>query len=553
MAGSDVAGVRALFESVRYLWRGTRWRRGRERWVPAGVAGSLVGSDGLRSVAEVRAGLVDAVRGTSLSDVQLLVLSEFFGLESYPADLSGGSSSLVGAVPTRRPGVVGVASRSSVAALIDEAVEMVAGVYSPEAAGADVALVPELDPIDRWWLVEPPAAGRRLDSGERARLLESGFVGAFDLVDRAGAARSINDALWRWGHRHLAPDFGARVEGGVRFEHRHAAFAALAVSLWELTSDGEVLDRVLDSSGVVGWVGPAPVAHAARAAEHPRRDEVLSEVTGDELVVLCGEVFERRDGGRAADLVTDVVVSGRHRELLDADAATTVVWALGRGLASVGAWRVVELARWYWLGEPLDLTAVSLVAWSAHVASLHLHDGLAWRLCALADRSGRELHGAGSASDRQLQLVRFQVDLIRSGCRMREGDRFEQADRFDRAGAALRQSVQLVESAQQAWNESREGRVDPTAGLALMLRRMEILFLAGRLRHRGHPVDGISGEFTKVRALSAEVRRILDEFGDDEDDDDRIIGERLDLLDAALAGEPGAELDDSPPPLSPDG
>lgn len=541
------ASARCLLDALRYLWRGTRWRTGQERIVPADIAGYLIEADGTqRSIGEFGSELGRVAQESELDDTELLVLTEFFGLNGFPAGLSTGRDALVGMVAM--PSSPKPAGRSTVAKLLDRAVAKFAMTLAPRPFPRDVILRPEPDPATRRWVLAPPALGRQLRASELADLLEAALYAAFDLIERSEMFGQVNAALHEWGQKHLGLNQPIGPIPKLRPEHRHAANAVLAVTLWEIAHSKPQVNRALAGEPILGWVGVPRISTGGRLAIHPKYGPMMSGLDADELVLLTGEVMEGRDStGRAADLVMDEVLAGRHRQLFDADTRNTVLRALGRGLAAAGSWRTIELARWYGEYEPLSLTTVSLVAWSAHVASLHRHDTLAWRLTSLAERLAGVLHKQGQASPRHLAQVTYQVELIRSGCRVREADRWRGAENVRQATRGVIEATQRLQLTQTAAGQlGQHGHL--SRSITIQLRLIEILLVTARLRDSGHPVDGFENERSNALRLAREIdRRLSSSPADIDDDDFAILRRRLDLLLAALHADAHLDVDDSPP------
>ena len=535
--GSNLCGV------VRYLCRGTRWRSSKRREIPLTIAGHISDGETQFSIAQIQSKLVDSISRVGLSGSEHLAVSEYYGLLQYPLNLSSGDSLLVGSLATASGKVAG---RSSVAALLKSASAKLDEVLNPKPLSSSWMLVPEVDPLERDWLeVLPP---RSLSSVERSRLLSAALVGAQDFVYRADNAEFIRAGLQEWAVKHHVPfsELARSLGGGVspRFEHRRAAFAALAVSLWEILHDGAALDRATSarSSGLV--LVSAPVL-SGRVAEQSKHGVVSSGgMDGDELVLLAGDVFEGKAlDERTASAVLDEFYARRHEALLSEDNATTLVWAFGRGLAASESWKIVSLARWYSHTYDPDLTTASLLSWAGHVASLHLYDDLAWRLVAVAERTATELAKAGVASERRMHLIRFQVELVRSGCRLREADRLIESDELERAQPILIQAMKHLASAQVGWQSAGTGEDGALVkrhvleGMSLDLRAMEIVFLAARMRRLGSPVSGFDDELPQLQERLTAARGTFDANRRPDDPDDDVLEQRIELLESVVAEE----------------
>jgi hypothetical protein len=539
--------ARVLLDAVRYLWRGSRRRT---TTVPATTVDYVFDGDGQRSLGEIRSLVHLQIIRAELKSSDLLAASEYFGLCGFPVDLVGSSTSLVGMMP-RRLGR-GPAGRSTASTILNRAVEKIAATMEPRPGPAGLIARPDVDPLQRPEFVQRLPA----DVVERSSVLSVIHRLACDFVAQSSSAPQIRAALGAWAETNVVSFSAAPILGSakVRAEHRNAARAALSVAMFEILADENLLAAAADPvRSPLVWAD-LTVPSVIRGAEHPKYGFLSGELTADELVLMAGEVFDRRDpDGKIAAAVLDHLHAGRHRELFDDDVAKTVVWALGRGLASTGSWRVIELARWYSANEGEDLTTVSLLAWSAHVASLHRHDTLTWQYASAAERLLDELHNSTGVAPRHRDLVVFQIELIRSGCRLREADRMAESGDPAGAGSLLREAHSRLEQARLAWQAAQTSKPSvasdpsPTGGLALALRMAEIYFVAGRMRQRDQPVDGFDREFSVCRRFIEDARSLLETHRRDGDDDDVVLAERLDLLEAALSQEPGSGLDDSPP------
>src|ERR1700722_628496 len=100
----DAVAAEALFDSLRAAMRGTD----AAGQVPAIVGGYLIADAGeaaegdrRRPIGQLRRLLSDAALSADMTDGQRWVLTSFYGLDAYPADIDAGgqSASLVGRVP----------------------------------------------------------------------------------------------------------------------------------------------------------------------------------------------------------------------------------------------------------------------------------------------------------------------------------------------------------------------------------------------------------------------------------------------------------------------
>lgn len=527
---------------LRSLLRGTR----RARLEPDHRIASLFFDEAgdQRSAAEVAAVLRRALTELPPSRGMQVVAGEYFGLSGFPLDLTGERGLVVRLAATTGSRRDRHVSRSKASALVAETADRLEEQLL-ERPGHPQQLQPEEEPSGQLWVLAPPAIGRALTQSETARLLAAASECACDLVCRADWAPELFEAIYRWSERHTGqqrPDGAHRVE--IRQEHRNAANAMLALSLWEIVHSKEQLDVVLADGPALGWFGLLPEGTGGRYAEHSKWGPMSSALDANEFVLLADDVLERRDeDGRSIDLLMDLLRAGRHQDLLSVDARETVLWALGYGLAAQGSWRVVEFARWYAVHEPRSLTTASLLSWAAHVASLHHHDGMAWRLCGSAERV---LSSLSDVPEGKLSGLRWQISLVRSGCRVREADALAAGKQLSNATTALSESVlqlRMAETASQHFNASTSLSKRVTNDL----RRAEILLVAARLRSAGRPLAGLSDELRQATQIVQTAEAIVSRAADAEfDDGDRAIFEaRVDALKAALHALVRG-LDDSP-------
>ncbi len=476
-------------------------------------------------------------------DVEV-VAAEYFGLSGFPLDLTGERGLVVRLATAAGSQSVRHVSRSKASALVAETADCLEE-QLVERPGQPQQLQPEAEPSNRPWVLTPPAMDRALTQPETVQLLSAASECACDLVCRSDWAPHLFEAIYRWSERYAdqrRPDGVLRVE--IRQEHRNAANAMLALSLWEIVHSKEQIDAVLAGGPVLGWFGLLPEGTGGRYAEHSKWGPMSSALDANEFVLLADDVLERRDeDGRTIDLLMDLLRAGRHRELLSAHDRETVLWALGYGLAAQGSWRVVEFARWYAVHEPRSLTTVSLLSWAAHVASLHYHDGMAWRLCGSAERV---LSSLRDVPEDKLSGLRWQISLVRSGCRVREADALAAGAQFPRAITALSESVLQLRAAETA-SQHFSASASLSKRVTNDLRRAEILLVAARLRNAGRPLAGFSDELRQATRIVQTAAAIVSQAAESEfDDGDRAIFEaRVGLLKAALHALVRG-LDDSP-------
>ena len=547
---SHVDALMRMLEDLRILRRllvGARVR-------PPQSGRSVTGLEQVRfrasSTAHLRQTLATHVESVDLTPSEFLAVSNFYGLYSYPCDLAAGHSPLVGSIPTAHGRVAG---RSTVATLVKSGTEKIEeALPAPPHDSEPLIFRPEVDPVaDRGWL-EPDHLGFELSPTERIYVVEASMLAALDLIDRSSSSRDLSAALRNWVASHGVEPGPPDPLVKPRYEHRRSAFACATIALHGILSDPELLRRCASGDVAAGWLGlPVPPDIRGRVADETKYGPMQSgELEWDDLVLLAGEVFEGRDDqGRAAAVLMDELRSGRYAQELSEDDARTVIFAFGRGLAAKGSWQSVELARWMEAELPNTLTTTNLIAFASHVASLHLQDDLAWRFAAAAERQVDRLARSGDATPRQKAIVELQVSLIRSGCCLRESDRWCEAEEYGRAADRLTEGLSHLERARNSHQLTQDENSSGLSGFEIRLRALELLFMAMRLRNRGHPVDGFTDEADQLQTALAEARSFFEANRRDDDADDDVLEARLNLLEAATDNELreiSRELDDSP-------
>jgi hypothetical protein len=94
--GISPSDTQGLLDALRYLWRGTRWSKGKERFIGADAAGYVFTSLGvMRPFGEIHEAIVLAYQRADLRPIERLVVSEYFGLVAFPTDLTSGPSPLL--------------------------------------------------------------------------------------------------------------------------------------------------------------------------------------------------------------------------------------------------------------------------------------------------------------------------------------------------------------------------------------------------------------------------------------------------------------------------
>lgn len=527
----DVSDAQGLLDAVRYLWRGTRWTKGRERFVGKAVAGYVFGDQGeVRPFGEIHGSVVDAYRRADMEPIERLVVGEYFGLVAFPTDLTGGPAPLVGRVRTSTGRQGKVASRSAVAAARMSGVAAIAGALGPAPLERSMALAPIGDPLDDASLRRHLGLGDDLDLD----LLEACLFAAYDLTDRAARADEVRRALDSWKRKWIS-GASTQTERLVSFGARHAAFAALHVALWNsgTRNDSEPVEMRVP---VVLW--------PATAIDRPRAGRVIvterwgvidqADLTADDLVCLCGLVFNGDDvDGSVADFVIPILALPHTASPLTRRAYGLVVWSVVRHLASRGDWRAMELIMAIAAADRLTADLPQFLAWAAHVASLFDHVALAWRLANQADR----------LIDRQPASapVRRTVLQVRSGILVRSADSLLDRDP-ERGLSDLRQSMRYIHEA------NLSAQASPTAGsifthVPVELRLLEAYMVAYRFRSHGfEPRIGHEPSLGSIAAAVATVRDKITDHVAEDDDDLTVLMARVQRLESAIAA---AELDDS--------
>lgn len=377
--GAAEATVRLVLECLRYLQRGTRFRTSGPRLIPSHVAGHVFDEQGRqRSTGQLRQLMQRTVAASNLTKREELVVSEFFGLWSYPADLAS------------KRGVAAFAGigRTVAEEAIDSALSKIAHNLEPSHLdnGEQLALQTEADPFLAL------AESERFDGlgdADQLAVKRAAIQHAFDLTERAPNARNLQAAIRTLAVRHHIQEFTTEIERHlVRQEHRNAAYAACSIALHELLSE-ESLSAVENGNLETLLLSTRRLLVPGRHVDHPKYGQLsAADLDDDLLVIVFGKVFNRDDpDGLYADLSMEVLLSGQARGLLDHDTFDTAVYALVRGLASQSDWRVIDLADWYAANHPLTWNTVLFTGWAAHVASNQQYDQLAWRLTRTAEWS----------------------------------------------------------------------------------------------------------------------------------------------------------------------
>jgi hypothetical protein len=508
-------------EAIRYLWKGTRWRTGQQRFVAARVGGYVLDGDEPRAFGAIVDDVRVLVAAASLDPIRHLCLAEFYGLEGYPSDLIGGLDPLVGRVPN--PTRAGLAGRTTVTRLREEAVASVADGLAPRPCGGDVPVSLLASAIEKpGWL---SATGH-----EDTDLLEAVFHRALDLIDRSPSAPQVRMALWHWADRflrQLAPPAGTALR--LMPEHRRMAHAALDVAAAQVRDTGTGRSRRVPTNP-----STIPVASPARVLDSRHGLVVQDDLSADELVLLVGDVFEGDDAdGTIADFVIPVLV-GDLPAGVDRATQRLLTWIIVRHLASRSDWRAVELASVAANVEPDDGDAAALLVYAAHVASLHRHHALARRLLGAGERLV-----AGRPAD-QVTAVLLQARQVASGIAVRTADALLGNGRVEPA----RQELERARRLHEHWRQLRPEAPSPIMAITDRLRAAEILFVAERLRRAGRPLLSLpSDPLTPARRFLDQASRDLAGV-DPSDDDATVLEGRVTLLDAALTA---LQVDDSPP------
>lgn len=504
-------------ELLRHRLRGTRARSLTEAGHSAPSSGQLWSL------------LNAALSNSGIPQFDASVVRAFYGLSGYPADLTSSSSiGLVGDIG--QSGSATPMSRSSLSARRKLAKELTISSL-PQEFQRDFETNAEPDPMmDRE--LHRMFAKFRLDEDDVSKVLGAAMYSAFDWVDEARSAAALQSALAAWGHKNDTSIGITKSRVSYRQEHRNAAKAVMSICLWRIVSDNELLETCRTGTPAAVWLALPDLASelplVAELASGARVDRDMDPV---DLLKLVGDVHHQRDSsGRLAALATDMFRSGRARDLLGADEGPTI-WMLGYGLGGSGSWAVVELARWYACERPLDWRTISLLSWSAHVASLHLHDSLAWQMTTLAKRWAEDIHGDDG---RRFQLKMFNIELIRAGCRVREADRLA-AHAPVRAAESLQRANQCLSLARDALVIANPDGTDAEVSLPLGLRRIEILVVAADLRELGRPVEGLNNERRRARRLLDQAWVTFEERAGVDEGNDAMYEQRLRRLEEHLS------------------
>jgi len=525
--------AQGLLEALRYLWRGTRWSGGKERYVGRDVAGYLFTPQGaMRPFGQIHEAVVLAYRRADLQPIERLVVSEYFGLVAFPTDLANGPNPLLGRVRTSTSRQSDFASRSAIAAARNSGVTAIARVLEPTRTNSPMPLAPIGDPL------HDEALRRRLgmEEGLNIMVLEGCLYAAYDLTDRAAKNEEIRRALDAWKAQWIT-DTRVPAESHVSFAARHAAFAALHVALWSSGTPGARTRTEEAPAPVVVWPPTAIDSPKAGRVIETERWGVIdqADLTAADLVCLCGLIFNDEDEtGSAVDFVIPILAHPDVAPPINRRTYELLVWAVIRYLASRGDWRAMELVMAVAASERRPTDIALFLAWAAHVASMFHHEALAWRLANQADR----LIDQRPEQRRTTGRIVLQV---RSGICVRAADVLLDFDP-KRGAAELRRSMHYIQQARLL------GRTSPRAGavtveLPVDLRLVEVLLVAHRYRSRGNETgigEAVSVEFIKA-AISDAKRKVAGDI-DPNDDDFTVLMARIKLLEDAIAV---AELDDS--------
>lgn len=525
--------AQSLLDAIRYLWRGTRWAKGKERYVEEAVAGYIHQSDGtMRPFGELHQAVVDAYLRADLDPISRLVISEYYGLVAFPSDLASGPNPLLGRVRTSTNRQSAVASRSAISAARKSGVEAMAAALTPRPLGLAAPLVPLGDPLED----ERLRKRLDLDGDPDEALLEACVYAAFDLTDRSSMGEEIRRAVEDWKRRWLGGPEPA-VKLSVPFAAQRAAFAALHLALWDLGPLAARRDSRDPPAPIVLWPPSAIDSPKPGRVIATERWGVIDQVdlTREDLICLVGLVFNDQDpDGAAADFVIPILAHPEAAPPVNKRTYDLLVWGVIRFLASRGDWRAMELVMALATSTRRPANTPLYLAWAAHVASMFHHDALAWRLTNQADR----------LIDRRPELKHTTgriVLQVRSGISARAADALLDVN-AERGAAELRRSLHFAQQARDMGKLSaRTGSVP--VEVPVDLRGLEVLLVAHRYRSRGHEPgmgDPVSLDF--IRSKLAEVKAKVEAAADLDDDDSTILMARIAGLEQAVAT---AELDDS--------
>jgi hypothetical protein len=335
-----------------------------------------------------------------------------------------------------------------------------------------------------------------------------------DLIHRSDMFHGIRTAIHRWARRRLDLPLPDGLLPKIRQEHRNAANAVLSITLWQIVNDKDQLEQAIASDPIFGFVGLQKFPTGGRVDIHPNYGPMASaDLTWDDIVLLVAEVSNGRDvDGRSADLLIDALLAGTWHEQFTPAQLDTLVWILGFGLGAEHDWRLLELTRWYVNHAQLTQSTLSLVGWSAHVASMHGHDNLAWRLTSLHERLSDRLATDRVGSDWNPAGPTYARELVRSGITVRAAERWRAEGNPSQAHRSVHDSIGYLKRAHDAiplTTDEPARRLNKT--ITIQLRQVELLIVARRLRADGHPIDGIGNEQATIEGTMDQVRRSLDD------------------------------------------
>jgi len=468
------------------------------------------------------------------------VFRAYYGLSGFPLELVGADpSALVGGLVDGRGRRL---SRTVVSQrLKDCRIEVVAQL--PSDLRGDLSPTAEQDPAHSAAL-DARTREIGLSDYEVVKLRQVALLAALDWTHQAPARTQIHSALLRWAHQNNLEVSVAESVPVIEQEHRNAANAALSVALWRILSDGDLLDRCLGASESMVWLELPLLDHdVPRPLESDHDHMVVDDPDTNQLMWLAFEVNKQRDpDGSKANVAIDALISGRINVELSLSKQMSLVNMLGGGVAAADSWRIIELARWHVQHHGVTWVGINLVVWSAHVASRHDHDALAWRLTVLAERWANELAG----EDPEAAQVKLSfVELIRAGCRIREAEQLVETPA--KAGARVVEARSHLERARHAMNLGAPDGTD-RARIPLVLRHLEILVVAARLDSDGHSLEGFPSGPKAISGLERSIQQaheLVAGIAGDSERHDSIFAARLEGIDRAFA-----ELSDRIPAVS---
>lgn len=481
----------ALLAAHRTMLRGTRTRRP-ARSLPLEVAGYFYDGEGRRSIGQLQADLAEAVARASLSPEEEAVLRGFYGIGSYPMDISGGAQPLVGRIAGRQRRILG---RSAIIMARDRAVDLIAEVLPARPREQEARLEPEPDVTAQQWFRHPQdprvrALATRVGHDAFGFVLRMATLfAALEFTSRAGRSAQIHTALASWGERELELEL-LGPSAAPEAEERNAANAALAVCAWSLLHDVAEMRRLCERGRQAALPDP-PVLSATpvTVVRHPIAGELaISDVDREALLSAASLVVDGADpGGELSDLIlasldSPAAVAGADAEM--------VLWSVARGQAAVSNPQAIGAARRL-LRLSDDITRrVDAFCWAAHTMSMRRNHAAAVALV----RASLTVLKEHEVVDPKLLSKRAVTEVVLSGVELRRANALLDAGAVSRAieagvasWAAVQRSDQLLRAAFATSPTGTRDRfgADWTDVVAHGTRRVDVLLLFESCRRLG--------------------------------------------------------------------